>query len=334
MVTFGVTLLPLPPSRRMVELAQLAEQEGFDSVWLMDSPVLWQEMYPILGAMALATTRVHLGPCVTNPTTRDPVVTASAMATLHELSGGRAEIGLGRGDSARRAMGKKPTTAARLEEAVHMIRALTSGRKIERDDVSFSLPWAEGRVPIWLSGYGPKALELAGRVADGVIVQPADPELLEWFLSSVRRGAEAAGRDFDEISIMCTVPVYVTSDPERARDEARWFPAMVSNQIVELVERYGAEAMPESFGAFVEQRKGYSYDDHGRRDAAHNAFVPDEVVDRFCIIGDAQECLARVRALEEVGVDRINAYCIAEDPEGLLRAIGRELIGPAQTVEP
>ena len=152
---FGFTLKPDHSIERTLDLTRRAEAAGFDYGWLFDSHVLWREPYPLLTLMAGATTRLRLGTCVTNPATREPSVTASALATLDEISGGRMDLGIGRGDSARRVLGKPPTTLANLEEAISVIRNLVEGRSVEYEGASLSLPWVGGwRLPVWIAEIG------------------------------------------------------------------------------------------------------------------------------------------------------------------------------------
>ena len=145
-LSFGVCFAPDPPPSRWVELTRLAEQEGFDYAWLFDSHVLWQEVYPIFTLMAVNTQRIKIGPCVTNPGTRDPTVTASALATLNEISSGRMVLGMGRGDSARRVLGQHPVTVEDLEAACRLIRDLAAGREVTYDGATIRLKWAEGHL--------------------------------------------------------------------------------------------------------------------------------------------------------------------------------------------
>ena len=153
---FGFTLKPEHSIERTVALAQQAEAAGFEYGWLFDSHVLWRDPYPLLTLMARATTKLRLGTCVTNPATREPTVTASSLAVLDELSGGRMDLGIGRGDSARRVIGKGPTSMKDLEDAVHVIRALVEGQSIEFEGTVLDLPWTSGyRLPVWIAGYGP-----------------------------------------------------------------------------------------------------------------------------------------------------------------------------------
>jgi alkanesulfonate monooxygenase SsuD/methylene tetrahydromethanopterin reductase-like flavin-dependent oxidoreductase (luciferase family)/hemerythrin-like domain-containing protein len=193
---FGITFKPTMPPARIVGLTRQAEAAGFGYGWCFDSHVIWQEPYPLLALMAANTARMRLGTCVTNPAARDATVTASLLATLNRISGGRMDCGIGRGDSSRRVMGKRPTTLRRLEETVAVVRALTAGEEIVYEGQAIHLPWADGGVPpVWIAGYGERALRCAGRLADGVILQFADPHLIAWCLGFVRAGAVAAGRD-------------------------------------------------------------------------------------------------------------------------------------------
>src|SRR2546422_11409818 len=162
--------------------------------------------------------RMRLGTCVTNPVVRDATVTASLLATLNRISGGRMDCGIGRGDSSRRVMGKKPTTLETLEEAVQVIRDLNSGKQITYEGHSIQMTWADGGVPpVWVTGYGPKALGCAGRIGDGVILQFADPDLIKWCLGFVKQGAEEAGREFLKIKMMSVNSVWGSDDKKTAR---------------------------------------------------------------------------------------------------------------------
>src|SRR3712207_3126829 len=184
---FGFTIKPDHAVERTVALTRTAEASGFGYGWLFRSHVIWKEPYPLLTLMALNSERLRLGTCVTNPGTREPSVTASALAALNEISGDRMDLGIGRGDSARRVMGKPPTTLARLEDATREIRDLVEGKEVDQDGTPIRLTWSNTKkLPVWVAGYGPKALELTARVADGVILQLADPDLIRWFVGQLR----------------------------------------------------------------------------------------------------------------------------------------------------
>ena len=323
---FGFTLKPDHSLERVVALAERAENCGFSHGWVFDSHVLWKEPYPLLTLMGAATQRLRLGTCVTNPATREPSVTASALAVLQLLTGGRMDLGIGRGDSARRVLGKPPTTLDTLEEATRVIRDLAEGRPVEYEGTTLHLTWAPAhKLPVWIAGYGPKALALTGRIADGGIIQLADPELIRWCVGLMREGARSAGRDPDDLVVMAAAPAHV-GPRDAVRDRVRWFPALVSNHVVDLVKRYGEKGLPEGLTAYVRNRQGYDYRHHAEVGSTNAAFVDDESVDRFCVTGTVDEHITKLRALAEAGVDQFNIYLMSGDEEEMLEVYGREII--------
>jgi len=312
---------------RILRLTRQAEAEGFDYGWVFDSHVLWQEPYPLITLMAANSRRMRFGTCVTNPVVRDATVTASLLATLNRISGGRMDCGIGRGDSSRRVMGKKPTTLENLEETVRVIRDLTAGKQITYDGHPIQMPWADAGVPpIWVAGYGPKALRCAGRVGDGVILQFADPDLIKWCLGFVKEGAEEAGRDFSKIRVMSATAVWISEDRNAARDRVRWFPALVSNHVVDLVSRYRPEELPLALTSYIRDRKAYNYLHHAEVGSSNADFVSDEVIDRFCIVGPVAEHIRKLRELSSLGVTQFNIYLMCGDEEKTLEIYGRDVI--------
>ena len=330
MLSFGVTVLPDPPASRLVELLQLAEQNGFDYGWTYDSHVLWQEPYPLLTMAALATSTISLGLNVTNPGTREPTVTASAFATLQDISGGRMVMGIGRGDSARRTIGLQPVKVAEFERSVAVIRDLMNGRQVHWNDADIELAWAKELppVPVYVAGYGPKVLAVAGRVADGVIIQLADPEIVEWIVGQVRAAAEEAGRDPGEIKVIACAPAHVSEDVAASCEQVRWFPAMVSNHVFDLLSKYDKSALPASLTDYVDrmQRENYDYTEHSRVGASHGEQVTDETCERFCVLGTPEQHLEKLRRLKAAGVDQWNIYLMTEGQEETLAAYGEKII--------
>lgn len=328
---FAITFKPDMTPTRIVNLTKQAEDAGFSYGWMFDSHVLWQEPFPLMTLMAANTERMRIGPCVTNPAVRDWSVTASLFATLNRISGGRMDIGIGRGDSSRRVMGKKPTTLADLETCVQTIRDLTAGRQITYEEKEIQMPWADAGVPpIWVAGYGPKALRCAGKIGDGVILQFADPHLIKWCLNFVREGAEEAGRDFSKIKVMSAAPVWVSDDLAVARDHVRWFPALVSNHVVDLVSKYKPEELPPELTGFIRDRKGYNYLHHAEVGSSNAEFVTDDVVDRFCLVGPVAEQVRRLKELQEAGVTQFNIYLMCGDEEQTVEIYGNEVIPACQ----
>jgi probable F420-dependent oxidoreductase len=236
------------------------------------------------------------------------------------------DLGIGRGDSARRVLGKPPTSMKDLELAVHVIRALAEGRSIEYEGAVLELPWAGGhRLPVWIAGYGPVALKLTGRIADGAMLQIGDPDLVRWFVSQVRDSAREAGRDPDAVTVMAAAPAHV-GDLADARDRTRWFPALVSNHVVDLVNKYPRDDLPAELTQYIHDREGYDYLHHAEVGSTNAAFVTDDIVDRFCLVGSVDQHLERLHALADAGVDQFNLYLMNGDEEQQLEVWGREII--------
>jgi probable F420-dependent oxidoreductase len=329
-LSFGVTVLPDPPASRLVELMALGEQNGFEIGWTYDSHVLWQDSFPLLTMAIQATERMKFGHLVTNPGTREPTVVASLYATLHDISDGRMVMGIGRGDSARRYIGQQPVRVAEFETALRMIKPFMNGEEVHWNGKDLQLKWVREElpeIPMWVAGYGPKALAVAGRVGDGVIIQLADPEVIQWIMSTARAAAEEAGRDPDALKCIVCAPSHV-GPIEDGREQTRWFPAMVSNHVMDLVQRYGADGsvIPQALTDYVAARTFYDYNEHSRVGAAHGEFVTDEICDRFSVLGDVDQVTAKLRELESVGVDHFSIYLMTHGQEETLEAYGRDVI--------
>jgi probable F420-dependent oxidoreductase len=323
---FGITLKPDISVERIVGLTSQAEAAGFEYGWIFDSHVLWKEPYPLLTLMATNTERMRLGTCVTNPATRDLTVTASLFATLQLISDGRMELGIGRGDSSRRVMGKKPVTWSQLEAAVKEFRDLTSGNEILHDGQPTRFTWANDAPRVWIAGYGPKVLRMAGRVADGIILQFADPALIDWCMGFVREGARESGRDPSKIEVMAAAPVWVSKDLSVGRERVRWFPALVSNHVMDLIRQYKQEDLPAALTSYVQDRGQYDYLHHCEVESDNANFVSDDVVDRFCLLGDVNAHQKKLRELEAAGVTQFNIYLMCGDEEQTLDVYGREIL--------
>jgi probable F420-dependent oxidoreductase len=323
---FGITLKPDISVERIVGLTRQAESAGFEYGWIFDSHVLWKECYPLLTLMATNTQRMHLGTCVTNPATRDMTVTASLFATLNLISGGRMELGIGRGDSSRRVLGKKPVSWSQLEASVKEFRDLTSGSEVLHDGQPTRLTWAKIPPRVWIAGYGPKVLHMAGRVADGIILQFADPALISWCMSFVKDGARAAGRDPNQIEVMAAAPVWVSDDLNVGRERVRWFPALVSNHVMDLIRQYKPEDLPPELTSYVQDRGHYDYQHHCEVDSDNADFVSDEVVDRFCLLGPPVAHLKKLRELAAAGVTQFNIYLMCGDEEQNLESYAKEVL--------
>lgn len=327
---FGVVLQTDPPASRVLELTRRAAANGFTYGWTFDSHVLWQEPFVIYSRMLAENPEMIVGPMVTNPGTRDWTVIASLFATLNEMSGGRTVCGMGRGDSALRYIGRPPTRLATMEESMAVIKDLVAGKEVTYREKTFNMPWVGDGwdLPMWVAGYGPRALTLIGQKADGFILQLADPYLVEWTVKFMRSAAGDAGRNPDDIKICVAAPAYVGDNIDQQRDQVRWFGGMVGNHVADLVDRYGTESdmVPAALSEYIKAREGYDYDHHGKAGNPSTDFVPDEVIDRFCVLGPVDKHIERMQELRDLGVDQFAIYLMHDAQEVTLDAYGDAIV--------
>lgn len=326
---FGVVLQTDPPASRVVDIARRAETLGFSHGWTFDSHILWQEPYVIYSAILAATDRMIVGPMVTNPGTRNWTVTGSLFATLNDMYGERTVCGIGRGDSAMRVLGHKPAKLSTLSDAMRVIKGLAEGEEVTYNGTQQQLPWAKpSRLPMMMAAYGPRALHLCGSETDGFILQLADTQIAKWTVDAVKSAASDAGRDPDSVYICVAAPAYVGEDIEHQRNQCRWFGGMVGNHVADLVERYGGESdmIPQALTDYIEGREGYDYSGHGKAGHDHTDFVPDEIIDRFCILGTEDQHLERLEALRDLGVDQFAIYLMHDQKDETLTAYGQRII--------
>ena len=327
---FGVVLQTDPPARRVVELARRAEANGFTHVWVFDSPVLWQEPFVILARILAETERVVVGPMVTNPGSRDWTVLASTFATLNDAYGPRTICGIGRGDSALRVIGRKPRTLAEMVEAMRVVKGLVAGETVDYHGTGLRFPWVEQgwNLPMWGAGYGPRALDRIGRHADGFILQLADPRILEWTRSAVMDAAAAQGRAPGSVATCVAAPACVGDDVAHQREQLRWFGGMVGNHVADLVKRYGEHSpdVPKALTDYIRDRADYDYAHHGRTGHPSTDFVPDDVVDRFCVLGRVEDHVAKLTTLRDLGADHFAIYLMHDAEDETLDAYGRSVL--------
>lgn len=322
---FGVVLQTDPPASEVVRLMKAADDRGFTYGWTFDSVVLWQEPFVIFSQILSATRNLTVGPMVTNPSTRDWSVTASLFATLNDMFGNRTVCGIGRGDSARRVIGQPPANLATLRDAMHVIKELAEGREVVHHDTPVRIPWVrDGELEMWMAAYGPKALKLVGEQADGFILQTADPAITRWTIGAVRDAASAAGRDPDAITMCVAAPAYVGEDIPHQRDQLRWFGGMVGNHVADLVSRYGDSGpVPHELTDYIKGRQAYDYSHHGRAGNPSTDFVPDQIVDRFCLVGPESAHIERLQELKELGVHQFSLYLMHDQRDETLNAYSK-----------
>ncbi len=327
---FGITFKGFVEPDRAKALVRQAENAGFTYCWFYDSHILWRECYPAMAMCMEHTTKMRFGPCVTNPNSRDWSVAASLFGSLALQSNDRFDVGIGRGDSAVRVMGKKPATLARVEEFTDVLRKLIRGDEAQYGECPepVKFPWAVGHEPpMWIAAYGPKALETAGKVGDGLILQIADPGICQWLGDQAKESGKTHGRDMSGYRIMAAAPAH-TGDIAEGREKTKWFPAMVGNHVADIVEKYGADTdlVPASLTSYIEKRRGYDYSKHGQSDNPYLDFITDDIVDSFAVLGTPEQHIEKIRKLEAAGVTQFNIYLDNGDEEKIIADYGNTVI--------
>ncbi|MEM9011124.1 MAG: TIGR03842 family LLM class F420-dependent oxidoreductase [Pseudomonadota bacterium] len=327
---FAITFKGFVEPDRARYLVRQAELAGFRYCWFYDSHILWRESFMAMAMCMEHTKTMRFGPCVTNPNTRDWSLAASMFASLAKQSGGRFDIGVGRGDSAVRVMGMKPAPLARLEEFTHKVKAMVRGDEAQYGEcpAPVQFPWAEGyELPVWVAAYGPKALSSAGRVGDGLILQIAEPTICKWLADQAKAAGEAEGRDMSGYKVMAAAPAF-TGPLDDAIEKVKWFPAMVGNHVADIVEKYGTDNkdIPSSLTSYIENRRGYDYSKHGQSDNPYLDFITDDVVQSFCVLGTPEEHIAKLHELAAAGVTQFNIYLDSGDEEKIIADYAEKII--------
>lgn len=293
-----------------LEAAQEADRLDYQRVWVPDSQMLWRDVYLYMARGLQATSRISFGTGVTNPVTRHHTVTANAHATLAAMFPGRVILGIGRGDSSVRTLGLEPMPTSRFREVVRELRDLVRGDGVEMNRVEARIVWAEQKVPLMMSAIGPRNLELAGAVAD--IVQPqvgVHPNSVEWAIDHVRAGAEAAGRDPDDVEISIYCVMHVADDLCEAYDAARFAPSSAATSVAAVVRNNTNHGMPvqlvRSIASLGPSGEHDYYGGHLQADPDHDRYVSDEMVDDFALVGPPERCIERIRALAALGVSEV-----------------------------
>jgi 5,10-methylenetetrahydromethanopterin reductase len=303
-IAISIGISPRESLRDWMRFCGELERGEVSEMWLIDSQLAMKDLYAGLTLAALATERMTLGTGVTNLHTRHPTVTANAIAAIAELSGGRAALGLGAGDSAVYGLGRRPSKVAEVREALAFFGEALNGRAGTWEGREYELSQSAPATPLHLAVSQPRMCRLAGELADGAIVMgPAQPDLLARQLGWIEEGLARAGRERSQITIGFITTLSISEDPERAlRDVRSWASAQARLQA-------DAVDLPESLRPFAEElaraKADYDYGEHLSTRAGHQGTVSDELVRTLAVAGSPEECTARVRALLDTGVDRL-----------------------------
>ena len=328
---FGVAIVPHDLEETAVS-ARLAEEQGFDYIGIPDSQSLWRELYLSLSVVANNTSRARIGPTVTNALTRHPAVAASAIATLNEISGGRAFLGIGSGDSAILNLGLRPARLAELQEYIEALRAILSGDSYDYQGRSIHVQWSEKPVPIIMSAEGPKTLAIAGGIADAVIIHSGlTKDVLADTIARIRGGERAAGRPEGSAEVWAFAKCNIADRREDAINEIKM--ALVASGHHAFRFTLEGKNVPEELQESVMALQGeYVFSEHEQLGETRNAALSDELgltdflADRFAVAGTPDECLEKVRIIQDAGVDNLLILAISSDSDNIVRQFGQEVI--------
>lgn len=331
---FGTILLWTPGQQQEFKArVRLAEGLGFDVVGVGDSPTLYRDWGAELAVAASVSERAWLGPTVASPHGRHPVAAANLLASVHEMTGGRVFFGAGTGGSGATATGGKAATIEELRAYILALKSLMRGEQASWADLSIPAVSGAAQVPIYVSGYGPAAMRLAGEIADGVILAVgASPELIASYRGHVTVGAESAGRTIDDIEFWTLSRVSVRDSRDEAIDDVK--ANLASGAAFGLKSTVQMATVPEEFRAAVaELQERYDSRHHVVWDGPNARLVDelglrDYLAGRFGVVGTPQECLHQVEAMREAGISGILVPAVDRDSEGVLTRFADAVIGP------
>jgi 5,10-methylenetetrahydromethanopterin reductase len=330
----GVNFLP-EDFPIFLESVQTAEHAGYARAWIVDSQMLWEDVWVYMTRALAATERIQLGVAVSNPLTRHYSVSASTAATLARLHPGRVILGLGRGDSAVRTLGLKQVATRKMAAIVPRVRSLMAGDEVDLDGTPVRIRWASEHVPLLMAATGPRNLRLAGALADIAMLQVGvHPAAVQWGIEQVRAGVEEADRDPDEVEIALFCGMWVSDDLDEARAESRFSAACAANHLGDVIDRVPDHGMPEELTRLVEARtQAYDYyEGHLDSSAEHAGWLTPELIDDFALTGPAERCLERIHELDQLGVSEISAAYLNGRLDQLER-VGRDIV-PALAATP
>jgi len=324
-VEVHIGILPNRSVQQAVDLGVAAEEFGYDGVWIADSHSIMRDAYAVLTLLAAKTRRIQLAAGVTLTVTRHPAVLANSWATLQEISGGRAILGIGVGESAVHNLGLKPERLAVLEDKIRVIRALLRGESVDYEGTNIQMAWSNCEVPVVMACSGPKSLQLGGRIADGVLFQVgSSPAFVRYALDNIRKGAEQAGRNLDDLKLYMRVACAVSADREKAREEVKGYAAAAAGTTVKTVPReYFDEQLWEELVNF---KSNYDYAQHASNQARHKELLTDRILDAIAIAGTPSEAVPRFQELAGMGLDGFVWPAGMPDPAGYLETFAREVM--------
>lgn len=332
-IEFGLRVPMVGKPQATGAFAKKVEDAGFDFMWVPDTPLLagrWRDVYMHLTCAALETKKLRLGPGVTNPITRHPVTVGSAIVTLDEVSEGRAELVVGTGYSSAYIIGRKAATLKLMRESTALWKGIFSGERTQLGGSEIELEPPHPDLPVYLAASGPKSLQLAGEVADGVLIMVgADPGCVQWALEHVEAGMARAGRKREDVRRMLVMTACIDDDRQRAIDLMRPCVGNLCRHAFadELFDRAGLDPVkvPEQTIS-VYPDLGHAVDWEEAKRAT--AYIPDAAVAKMNMIGSGAEVAERVQALIDLDIDALwwRDHGTWEHPTALMKGIVDEVM--------
>ncbi len=324
-VSFHVGILPNRPIADFVDWIARADELGFGGAWVADSQSVFRDAYMALTLFAARTKHMELGTAVTNPITRHPAVLANSFATLNEYSEGRAVMGIGVGDSAIFTLGYKPARLKRLEEIIRVFRKLTAGENVNFDGQDIEVSWPPSKIPVVIACSGPKSLQMAGRIADGVMFQVgADPTLVRYAKRNIEIGVREANRDPSEVKLYQRLAFAVSDDREQVRKEARGYASVAAGTVYAAVPK---EDIPDELYEDLSAMKAkYDYQQHGSMEADQASLITDRILDAVAIAGTPEEAVPKLKELVALGIENFIFPIATKHPDAVIELIADKVI--------
>jgi len=319
----------------VVRWATLAEAGGIERIGIADSPSLYRDPYVAMQAILAATRTIHVGTRVTNPLLRHPIVTASTLASLADISGGRVFMGIGTGHSALLNVGLRPAKLEAMRSFILAVRGLLTQGIAEWQGQTVKMDWWMGQqpIPLYMAAGGPKSLELAGEIADGVIIgNGMTPEVLASNFAAIECGAKKSGRSLSDLYLQWLLPTCVADDADQAGREARAQMCSNANQVFQhgVEGQFVPDELKDKVLALTQQYRPHEHVRPGEH--THNAQLVDDLglrgylIDRFGIVGSPQQCVDRIRELQSRGINNFWMSVHTAEKERVIRMLSEKVL--------
>jgi 5,10-methylenetetrahydromethanopterin reductase len=323
--SFHIGCLPNRSVQECLQMGRHCEELGYAGMWVADSHSVMRDAYSILSVLATQTSTLQLATGVTHTVTRHPAVLANSWATLQELSEGRAICGIGVGESAVHNLGMKPERLAAFEQKVTVMRALLKGETVEYEGVEIQMPWSTQAVPIIMASSGPRSLQMAGRIADGVLFQVgSNPRLAQYALDNIRKGAEQAGRKLSDLKLYMRIATAVDADLDKARREIKGYASVAAGTVFSTVPREYFD--DELYEDLTRMKAAYDYAQHGSNESEHSDLLTDRIFDAIAVACTPAEAIERFKALADMGIDGFVWPAGMTNPYPYMETFAREVI--------